>query len=60
MTTSSQPAGAGRVGPPAADGPDVDVLMVGAGITGIYQLYRAREAGFSVALVEAGGGVGGT
>src|SRR3954462_1692533 len=39
---------------------DVDVLVVGAGITGIYQLYRAREAGFSVALVEAGGGVGGT
>jgi cation diffusion facilitator CzcD-associated flavoprotein CzcO len=39
---------------------DVDVLVVGAGITGIYQLYRAREAGFSVALVEAGDGVGGT
>jgi cation diffusion facilitator CzcD-associated flavoprotein CzcO len=39
---------------------DLDVLIVGAGITGIYQLYRAREAGFSVALVEAGGGVGGT
>jgi cation diffusion facilitator CzcD-associated flavoprotein CzcO len=39
---------------------DVDVLVVGAGITGIYQLYRAREAGFSVQLLEAGGGVGGT
>jgi cation diffusion facilitator CzcD-associated flavoprotein CzcO len=39
---------------------DVDVLVVGAGITGIYQLHRAREAGFSVRLVEAGGGVGGT
>ncbi len=39
---------------------DVEVLIVGAGITGIYQLYRAREAGFSVQLVEAGGGVGGT
>ncbi len=32
----------------------------GAGITGIYQLYRAREAGFSVSLLEAGDGVGGT
>jgi cation diffusion facilitator CzcD-associated flavoprotein CzcO len=39
---------------------EIDVLVVGAGITGIYQLYRAREAGFSVQLVEAGGGVGGT
>jgi cation diffusion facilitator CzcD-associated flavoprotein CzcO len=39
---------------------DVDVLVVGAGITGIYQLYRAREAGFSALLVEAGDGVGGT
>jgi cation diffusion facilitator CzcD-associated flavoprotein CzcO len=39
---------------------DVDVLVVGAGITGIYQLYLAREAGFSVQLLEAGHGVGGT
>ena len=36
------------------------MLVVGAGITGIYQLYRAREAGFSAELLEAGGGVGGT
>ena len=40
--------------------PDVDVLVVGAGITGIYQLYRAREAGYSVQMLEAGDGVGGT
>ena len=39
---------------------DVDVLVVGAGITGIYQLHRAREAGFSALLLEAGSGVGGT
>src|SRR3954464_14402913 len=39
---------------------DVDVLVVGAGITGIYQLYCAREAGFSALLLEAGDGVGGT
>jgi cation diffusion facilitator CzcD-associated flavoprotein CzcO len=43
-----------------AGGGDVDVLVVGAGITGIYQLYRALEAGFSAVLLEAGGGVGGT
>jgi cation diffusion facilitator CzcD-associated flavoprotein CzcO len=41
-------------------GPDVDVLIVGGGITGIYQLYRAIEAGFSAQLLEAGDGVGGT
>jgi cation diffusion facilitator CzcD-associated flavoprotein CzcO len=40
--------------------PDVDVLVIGAGITGIYQLYRARNAGFTVRLLEAGDGVGGT
>ena len=39
---------------------DVDVLVVGAGIVGVYQLYLAREAGYSVKLLEAGGGVGGT
>src|SRR6187455_2045248 len=39
---------------------EVDVLVVGAGITGIYQLHRAREAGFSALLLEAGDGVGGT
>ena len=38
----------------------LDVLVVGAGITGIYQLYRALESGFSAQLLEAGSGVGGT
>ncbi len=44
----------------AADPVAVDVLVVGGGITGIYQLFRARESGFSAQLLEAGGGVGGT
>jgi cation diffusion facilitator CzcD-associated flavoprotein CzcO len=39
---------------------EVDVVVIGAGITGIYQLYQARAAGFSVRLLEAGTGVGGT
>lgn len=39
--------------------PDYDVVVIGAGVTGIHQLYRAREAGFSVRLLEAGDGVGG-
>jgi cation diffusion facilitator CzcD-associated flavoprotein CzcO len=38
----------------------VDVLVVGAGITGIHQLHRVLEEGFSALLVEAGDGVGGT
>ncbi|MEU1184603.1 NAD(P)/FAD-dependent oxidoreductase [Streptomyces sp. NPDC005820] len=38
----------------------VDVLVIGAGVTGIYQLYRAQESGFTVRLLEAGSGVGGT
>ncbi|MFN8025459.1 MAG: NAD(P)/FAD-dependent oxidoreductase [Acidimicrobiia bacterium] len=42
-----------------AAGIDVEVLIVGAGITGIYQLYRAREEGFSVRLLDAAPGVGG-
>jgi cation diffusion facilitator CzcD-associated flavoprotein CzcO len=38
----------------------VDVLVIGAGVTGLYQLHLAREAGFSVKVLEAGAGVGGT
>jgi len=45
---------------PAQSPVAVDVLVVGAGVTGIYQLYLAREAGFSVLMLEAGAGVGGT
>ena len=37
-----------------------DMLIVGAGFAGLYQLYRAREMGLSVRLLEAGDGVGGT
>ncbi|AZG45947.1 flavin-containing monooxygenase [Gordonia insulae] len=41
-------------------GPEYDVVIIGAGVTGIYQLYRALDAGFSARLLEAGDGVGGT
>ncbi|MFN0026643.1 MAG: flavin-containing monooxygenase [Acidimicrobiales bacterium] len=37
-----------------------DVVIIGAGLTGIYQLYRAREMGFDVAVLEAADGLGGT
>jgi cation diffusion facilitator CzcD-associated flavoprotein CzcO len=39
---------------------DVDIVIVGAGVLGIHQLYRARSDGFSVQLLEQGDGVGGT
>lgn len=45
---------------PVADSPFFDAIVMGAGITGIYQLYRLRELGFSVRGYEAGGDVGGT
>ena len=37
-----------------------DVIVVGAGISGLYQLHSARSLGLSVRCFEAGGGVGGT
>jgi cation diffusion facilitator CzcD-associated flavoprotein CzcO len=37
----------------------LDALVVGAGISGIYQLYALREKGLDVQLVDAGSGVGG-
>lgn len=39
---------------------DVDVLIVGAGFGGIYQLYRLREMGLSVKVIDMAGDVGGT
>lgn len=39
---------------------EYDVIIIGAGVTGIYQTYRAVKAGFSVKTFEAGTNVGGT
>ncbi|MDM0058839.1 flavin-containing monooxygenase [Variovorax fucosicus] len=38
----------------------LDVLIVGAGFGGLYQLYRARKAGLTARVLEAGDDVGGT
>lgn len=37
-----------------------DAIIIGAGISGMYQLHRLRELGLSVRVFEAGNGVGGT
>ncbi len=38
---------------------ELDVLVVGAGFSGLYLLHRLRSEGFAVRLVEASNGVGG-
>jgi cation diffusion facilitator CzcD-associated flavoprotein CzcO len=37
-----------------------DAIIIGAGVTGLYQLYLLRQLGLSVRLYEEGTGVGGT
>ena len=39
---------------------EYDVLIIGAGVTGLYSLYRFRNLGFSVRSFEDASGVGGT
>ncbi|MEO8716330.1 MAG: NAD(P)/FAD-dependent oxidoreductase [Acetobacteraceae bacterium] len=39
---------------------DYDAIIIGAGISGLYQLYRLRELGMRALVLEAGTGVGGT
>ena len=40
--------------------PDHDVVIIGAGYAGMYQLHRLRQAGFDAHVIEAGEDVGGT
>ena len=39
---------------------DYDAIIIGAGISGMYQLYRLRELGLKAHVFETGTGVGGT
>src|SRR6476659_3707934 len=55
MQTSAEPALHAR-----ARGVDFDIIVVGAGFAGLYMLHRLRGSGFSVRVLEAAGGVGGT
>ena len=38
----------------------LDAVIIGAGLSGMYQLYRLRNLGLNVRVLEAGSGVGGT
>jgi cation diffusion facilitator CzcD-associated flavoprotein CzcO len=44
----------------AAANLDFDVIVIGAGISGLYQLYCVRKLGLRVRIFESGTGVGGT
>jgi len=45
---------------PTEDSPTVDVVVVGAGFSGLYLLHRLRKAGLKAQCFERGEGVGGT
>ena len=45
---------------PRSDSDVTDVVVVGAGFTGIYMTHKLRELGFSVLGIERAAGVGGT
>jgi cation diffusion facilitator CzcD-associated flavoprotein CzcO len=49
-----------EAGSAAQEAAAYDVIIIGAGISGMYQLYRLRELGLSVRVFETGDGVGGT
>jgi cation diffusion facilitator CzcD-associated flavoprotein CzcO len=42
------------------DHENLDAIIVGAGLAGLYQLYRLRELGLRALIIEAADGVGGT
>ena len=45
---------------PAGDVEQFDVIIIGAGVTGLYQLYCLRKLGLTTRVFEHGSGVGGT
>ncbi|MBO0737926.1 MAG: NAD(P)/FAD-dependent oxidoreductase [Alphaproteobacteria bacterium] len=48
------------VGAKAAQTSNFDAIVIGAGVAGLYQLYKLRELGLRVRAFEAGSNVGGT
>ena len=56
MPETTRPDRSDAAAPPRA----YDAVVVGAGLAGLYMLYRLRGLGLSTRVFEAGGGVGGT
>ncbi|MDN3563659.1 flavin-containing monooxygenase [Paeniroseomonas aquatica] len=56
MTTMTET----RAAPAGAPGTTFDAIVIGAGMSGLYQLIRLRELGLRARVFEAGTGVGGT
>ena len=46
-----------KVNIPLEEHLDYDAIVIGAGISGLYQLYKLRELGLNVRVFEAGTGV---
>jgi cation diffusion facilitator CzcD-associated flavoprotein CzcO len=46
--------------PQISSKPDYDAIIIGAGLSGMYQLYRLRDLGLRSRVFEAGSDVGGT
>ena len=40
--------------------PDYEVIVIGAGVAGIYQIKRLADLGVHATVLEAAGGLGGT
>jgi cation diffusion facilitator CzcD-associated flavoprotein CzcO len=49
-----------RSSSPEVDAPEFDAVVIGAGVSGLYQLYKLRQLGLKVRAFEDGSGVGGT
>jgi cation diffusion facilitator CzcD-associated flavoprotein CzcO len=58
--TDSRPASCGASHDTREHVDEFDAIVIGAGISGLYQTYSLREAGLSVRCFEEGAGVGGT
>jgi heterodisulfide reductase subunit A-like polyferredoxin len=59
-TNGSTTANGAKPAMPANKDLDYDVLIIGAGLSGIYSLYRMRQMGLRAKVIEAGSGEGGT